>query len=75
MLKNRFAILFLMSCLPVLAACSTIKDGSTQQVMFKTEGIEGAFCDVRLGENGLRYNIHPPQTIWVQKLSVCKFFF
>jgi hypothetical protein len=69
MFKNRLAIIFLVSCLPVLAACSSINSGSSQQVVFKTEGVEGAFCDVKLGENGLRYNIHPPQTIWVQKVS------
>lgn len=67
MLKNRFAILFLMSCLPFLAACSTMKERASQQVMFKTEGVEGAVCDVKLGQNKLRYNVYPPQKIWVQK--------
>jgi predicted small secreted protein len=67
MIKNRFLPLLFVLCAPVLASCSTITEGSTQQISFKTVGADDANCDVQLGVNDYRYNVMPPQTIWVQK--------
>lgn len=57
------AVLFL----PFLASCSTLTDGSTQRVSFKTIGAENAYCDILLGDHGYKYSVHPPQTISIQR--------
>ncbi len=57
----------ILSCVSVLSACSMITDGSTQQVSFKAVGAEDSFCDIQTGVNDYRYNVRPPQTIWVQR--------
>ena len=67
MSKNYFLPLFFVFCAPLLASCSTITHGSTQQVSFKTIGAEDAYCDVLIGANDYRYNVRPPQTVWVQR--------
>ncbi len=67
MFKNRFLPLLFVCCTPFLSSCSTITEGSTQQITFKTVGAANASCDVQLGANSYRYNVHPPQTIWIQK--------
>ena len=68
MFKNSFLPLFFVLCAPLmLTSCSTIMEGSTQQISFKTVGADNADCNVRLGVNSYVYNVRPPQTIWVQK--------
>ena len=68
MFKNRFLPLLFVLCAPLgLASCSTVTEGSTQQISFKTVGADNASCDVQLGTNNYLYNVRPPQTIWVQK--------
>lgn len=42
-------------------------EGSQQQISFETPGAVGALCDIRIGVNGLRYIVRPPQTVWIKK--------
>ena len=67
MSKNHFLPLLFLFCAPLLAACSTITNGSSQQVSFKSVGAEDAYCDILIGANDYKYNVRPPQTIWVQR--------
>lgn len=67
MSRNHFLPLFFLFCAPLLASCSTITNGSTQQVSFKSVGAEDAYCDILIGANDYKYNVRPPQTIWVQR--------
>lgn len=64
---NKFLAVFAFLSLPFLASCSTAMEGSTQQVSFKTVGAEDAYCTVQIGTNDYRYNVRPPQSIWIQK--------
>lgn len=67
MSNNHFLPLLLLFCAPLLAACSTITNGSSQQVSFKSVGAEDAYCDILIGANDYKYNVRTPQTIWVQR--------
>lgn len=67
MSKNYFLPLFFVFCAPLLASCSTITNGSTQQVSFKAVGAEDVYCDILIGANDYKYNVRPPQTIWLQR--------
>lgn len=67
MLKNRFLPLLFICCAPLLASCSTITNGSTQQVSFKTVGADDAYCDILIGANDYKYSVRPPQTAWIQR--------
>lgn len=67
MSKNHFLPLLFLFCAPLLAACSTITNGSSQHVSFKSVGAEDAYCDILIGANDYKYNVRPPQTIWVQR--------
>jgi hypothetical protein len=53
--------------LSLLSGCSTVIEGSSQQVMFETVGALDAACSVMLGENKMRYTVYPPQKIWIKK--------
>ena len=44
-----------------VGACSTVIDGSHQDVKFVTPGAYDAVCSVYV--DGLRYKVHPPQTL------------
>jgi hypothetical protein len=61
--------LALLACMPFIVSCSTLVDGSTQQVNFTTTGADNAVCEVIIGEDSFRYRIYPPQKAWVQKSS------
>lgn len=67
MSKNHFLPLSLLACIPLLASCSTIINGSTQQVMFKAEGADDVYCDARTGVNDYRFIVRPPAKVWVQR--------
>ncbi len=67
MSKNYFLPLLLLSCAPLLASCSTLTNGSSQQVSFKSVGADDAFCDVLIGANDYKYTVRPPQSLWVQR--------
>jgi len=67
MFKNRFIPIALLFSSPFLASCATVMERSTQPVSFKTVGADDAVCDVRIGRNNYRFDVRPPQSIWVQK--------
>lgn len=50
-----------------LGACSTVTEGSQQQITFETIGAVDAVCEVNQGVNDYQYQVRPPQTIWVKK--------
>lgn len=53
----------LLSLIPLLlsGACSSLLDGSTQEVRVETPGAAGGYC--YLERSGLKYKTFPPQTI------------
>ena len=57
---NRF---FLLSSVVALASCAYAIDTHIQDVKFVTPGANGSVCFVYV--DGLRYRVHPPQTISV----------
>lgn len=61
--------LVLVSSLLVLSACSTITEGSQQQITFETPNANDALCEVKLGTHGLLYVVRPPQTVWIKKTA------
>lgn len=67
MSKNYILPLLFVFCAPLLAACSTVTNGSTQQVSFKAVGADDVFCDVLIGANDYKYTVRPPQSVWVQR--------
>jgi hypothetical protein len=67
MSKNYLRPLSLLVCIPILAACSTITNGSTQLISFKTVGADDAYCEMQSGENDYKYTVRPPQSVWVQR--------
>lgn len=67
MSQKYFLPLLVLLTSPLLASCSTAIEGSTQQVSFKTVGADDAFCNVQTGTNDYRYDVRPPQSLWVQK--------
>ncbi len=54
-------------CLLVLTACSTMLEGSTQEVTITTPGAEGARCKVV--NSYFRYTINPPRTFMLERTS------
>lgn len=50
-----------------LGACSTVTEGSQQQITFETVGAVDAVCEVNQGVNDFQYQVRPPQTIWIKK--------
>lgn len=50
-----------------LGACSTVTEGSQQQITFETVGAVDAICEINQGANDYQYQVRPPQTIWVKK--------
>ncbi|HRK98517.1 MAG: hypothetical protein KDJ26_08745 [Alphaproteobacteria bacterium] len=60
-----FTLLLMIS----LTSCSTVTEGSMQQVTFETPNAEGAICTAEIGVNRLKYIIRPPQTVWIKKSS------
>lgn len=67
MSKHYFLPLIIAFCAPLLASCSTITNGSTQQVSFKSVGADDVYCDINIGANAYRYSVRTPNTIWVQR--------
>ena len=58
--------LLLTASILVLASCSTVLDGGpTQEVYFETPGALESKCRVNAGR--IVYDIHPPQTVLIQK--------
>ncbi len=66
-MMKKTAVLPLIFILPMLASCATAMEGSTQQVSFKTVGADDAFCTIQIGSNDYRYDVRPPQSLWIQK--------
>jgi hypothetical protein len=62
-----FLPLILMMTAPMLAGCATAIEGATQQVSFETVGAADADCTIQTGTRDYRYNVRPPQSIWIQK--------
>ncbi len=52
-----------------LSACATFIEGAQQQIEFETTGAENAICLVQTGASGMKYQVRPPQTIWIKKSS------
>lgn len=67
MLKNRFIPLFLMACTPILAACSTLINGSLQEVKFTSVGADDVYCEAQTGENSYSFTVRPPAKVGVQR--------
>lgn len=67
MSKHHFLPLLIVFCAPLLASCSTITNGSTQQVSFKSVGADDVSCDILIGANDYKYSVRPPNSIWVQR--------
>lgn len=66
-MKNIF---FAACSLILLSGCSTVLENSSQRVTFETVGAQNALCAVMLGENQMRYTVHPPQKVWIKKSSL-----
>jgi hypothetical protein len=65
--KFKYASFLTVLVLPLLASCSTVMEGSTQQISFQTVGAEDAYCTIQTGESDYAYNVRPPQTIRIHK--------
>ena len=66
-MMKKSTILPLIFVLPLLASCSTAMEGATQQVSFKTIGADDALCNIQTGSHDYRYDVRPPQSLWIQK--------
>lgn len=61
--------LVLLTSVLALSACSTITEGSQQQITFETPNAYDALCEVKLGTHGLVYAVRPPQTLWIKRTA------
>jgi hypothetical protein len=50
-----------------LSACATYFEGAQQQITFETPGAENSICIIQTGATGMKYQVRPPQTIWIKK--------
>lgn len=50
-----------------LNACSSITEGDQQHIKFTAKGAEDVRCIVTIGEDEYKYQVYPPQKIWINK--------